>query len=172
MSSRLRRGGALAAAVTLTLVLAVPVLAHEHREILDGRYEITIGFLNEPAFVGEQNGLFLQVVDLTADDGEAAAGEDEAAEEGDHGAGEPVIGLDQTLQAEVIFGDQTMVLELSPMGGELGSYQSVFFPTAVGDYTFRLIGELDGNTIDESFTSAPDGFDSVQAVEALQFPQP
>lgn len=168
MQSLLRRAGAMIATVILLLVMAVPAIAHEHREILGGQYEVTIGFLEEPAFVGEQNGLFLRVVNLAATT-EATA---EPGEEADHEEGQPVVGLDQTLQAEVIFGDQSMPLTLSPIGDELGSYRSVFFPTAVGDYTFHITGEIEGNAVDESFTSAPDGFDSVQAIEELQFPKP
>ena len=65
-----------------------------------------------------------------------------------------------------------MSLVLSPIGDELGSYRSVFFPTAPGDYTFHITGEIEGNPVDESFTSSPEGFDSVQATEELQFPKP
>lgn len=171
MQRLLRHGRALVLALALVALLAAPALAHEHRELLDGQYEITIGFIEEPAFVGEQNGLFLRVVNLAATTDAVSDAESEE-EDADHEAGAPVIGLDQTLRAEVIFGDQSMALPLSPIGGELGSYRSVFFPTAAGDYTFHLTGEIEGNTIDESFTSAPDGFDSVQEVEPLQFPKP
>ena len=81
-----------------------------------------------------------------------------------------MLGLDQTLTAEVVFGDQTMALPLTP-GEEPGSYESVFFPMAEGDYTFRLSGQIEGNPIDESFTSSPEGFDSVQSRESLEFPK-
>lgn len=167
MQPLLRRIGAFAAVLVLALVLAVPALAHEHREILDGQYEVTIGFLEEPAFVGEQNGLFLRVVNMTAAD-------DAAGEEGEeeHAEGQPVVGLDQTLQAEVIFGEQSMPLTLSPIGDDLRSYRAVFFPTTPGDYTFHITGEIEGNAVDESFTSSPEGFDSVQAIEELQLPKP
>ena len=157
MQSFLRNSGTIAVALTLTLLLTSSAMAHEHREILGGQYEITIGFLEEPAFVGEQNGLFLRVVNL----GEVSL----ATAEAEAGAGQPVI-------AEVIFGDQSMPLVLSPIVGELGAYQSVFFPTAPGDYTFHITGEIEANPVDESFTSSPEGFDSVQATEELQFPKP
>lgn len=89
----------------------------------------------------------------------------------DHAPGNGVVGLQETLQAEVIYGDQSMPLPLTP-GTELGVYESVFFPTAVGDYTFHIFGEIEGTAIDETFTSSPEGFDSVQAIEDFQFPKP
>ncbi|MBA2518569.1 MAG: hypothetical protein H0V24_02785 [Chloroflexia bacterium] len=146
----------LSIAAVAALLALVPLItgAHEGREVAEGRYDFTVGFIEEPAFVGEMNGLTLRV---EAIDGDAT---------------EPVIGLDQTLEAEVIFGDQTMALELSPAFQDDGVYESVFFPMAVGDYTFRIFGEIDGTAIDESFTSAPDGFDSVQDRAPLEFPKP
>jgi hypothetical protein len=84
--------------------------------------------------------------------------------------GEPVERLEETLDAEVTFRQQTRTLELSPRFGEPGWYQSVFFPTAAGPYTFRIFGEIDGQAIDEAFTSSPDGFNEVQDATTGQFP--
>jgi hypothetical protein len=153
--------GVLAA---VALVLPLGAAAHEHRDVLNDQYSMTVGFLAEPAFAGEQNGLSLDVEKHVA--GAAAtpaAGEEEA--------GTPVEGLAATLQAEVIYGDQTMALALSPRFGQPGSYQAVFFPMAEGDYTFRIFGQIEGNPVDESFTSSPEGFDSVQSREPLEFPK-
>ena len=68
------------------------------------------------------------------------------------------------------FGSQTRDLEISPRFGEAGAYESVFFPTAAGPYTFRIYGELGGEAIDESFTSSPDGFGEVEELSGGQFP--
>ena len=57
-----------------------------------------------------------------------------------------------------------------PRFGEPGWYQSVFFPTAAGPYTFRIFGEIEGEPFDESFTSGPDTFSEVQDVTGGQFP--
>ena len=65
----------------------------------------------------------------------------------------PVEGLEETLKAEVIFGDQTMELPLTARFNTPGAYESVFFPMKPGDYTFRIYGTIDGTEIDESFTS-------------------
>ncbi len=149
--------------VALFLALLPPgALAHEGRELIGGQYEIEIGFIDEPAYVGEKNGLFFHIVNLAA--GTPAA-------EGAEGVAAPVLGLADTLQAEVSYGDQTMELELRPRFSEPGSYNAFFFPTAEGDYTFRIFGEIDGNPIDESFTSAPEGLASVEPREPLEFPK-
>ena len=74
----------------------------------------------------------------------------------------PVEGLETTLQAEVIYQGQTRALTVSPRFGQPGWYQSVFFPTAAGPYTFHIFGTVEGTPIDESFTSSPDGFSEVE----------
>ena len=145
MFQRLGRAAALAAAVTLIIGTSA-VLAHEEREV--GEYTLEAGFLNEPAYTGEQNGLFLMV--MRAD--------------------EPVEGLEEALEAEVSFGDQTRALEISPISGEPGAYRSVFFPTAAGPYTFRIFGDIGDLAIDEAFTSGPTTFTEVQDVTGGQFP--
>lgn len=144
MFQRMGRAAALGAAVMLILGTGA-VLAHEEREV--GEYTVEVGFLDEPVYAGEQNGLFLMVV----------RGE------------EPVEGLDESLEATVSHGDQSRNLELSP-GGEPGEYESVFFPTAAGPYTFRIFGEIEGQAVDEEFTSGPDTFSEVQDVTGGQFP--
>ncbi len=126
--------------------------AHEGREV--GEYEIVVGFLNEPAIVEEPNGLDLRV------------------SKGHHGEeAQPVEGLADTLQAEVIYGDQTMPLELQPAFGEPGAYRAEFIPTAEGAYTFRIFGTIEGTPIDERFTSGPETFSEVQSRADLSFPK-
>ena len=71
---------------------------------------------------------------------------------------EPVEGLEESLQATVTFGGETRDLEISPRFGEPGAYQSVFFPTAAGPYSFHVTGEVEGQSIDETFTGGPDTF--------------
>lgn len=135
--------------------------AHERRELVGGQYEVEVGFIDEPVYVGEQNGLFLQVVNLAAATPTAEGGAE----------GAPVLGLVDTLQAEVIYGDQTMALELRPEFSQPGVYNGIFFPMAEGDYTFRIFGEIEGNPVDETFTSSPEGFGSVEPREPLEFPK-
>lgn len=150
MRSLFRSGLLLAIVLALGMVYAMTVSAHEHREV--GEYEITIGFLNEPAILEEPNGLDLRV----------------ALGHGD--AGEPVEGLADTLQAEVIYGDESMPLEIRPAFGAPGAYQANFIPTASGAYTFHITGNIEGMEIDESFTSGPDTFSEVASRADMSFP--
>lgn len=137
----------IAPAVALALAsIPTPALGHETREV--GEFEFVVGFLDEPVYVGTESGLDLRV----------ARGE------------EPIEGLEATLQAEVIYGDERRALTISPRFGEPGAYRSVFFPTAAGSYTFHLFGTVDGTEVDESFTSSPEGFSEVEEASSAQFP--
>jgi hypothetical protein len=142
--------------VVVTLAAALLPLvgsAHEQRDVGDGRYSMTVGFINEPAYVGLENGLYLKVVNLTGDRS-------------------PVEGLAGTLAAEVTFGDRTAPLSLAAVPDDPGVYQAWFIPTAAGDYTFRVAGQIEDQAIDETFRSAPDTFDSIQSASVAQFPEP
>lgn len=147
---RLRRFGvgfaATIAASVLTMSTVLPVLAHEERTV--GAYDLEVGLIDEPVYVGDRSGLEIHV---TKDD-------------------KPVEGLDTTLKAQVIFGTQTRDLTLSAREDDPGWYESVFVPTAAGKYTFHLTGTIEGQTIDESFTSSPTGFDEVEEAAVGQFP--
>ena len=144
MTHRFGRAAVLAAAVLA--LSAGAALAHEERAI--GDYSFEVGFIDEPVFTGQKSGLEFFVMN----------GE------------EPVEGLEATLEAEVTFGSQTRDLEISPRFGEPGAYDSVFFPTAAGPYTFRIYGDLEGTAIDESFSSSPEGFGEVEELSGGQFP--
>ena len=149
----------LARTVVLVVLIGilVPVVtpprgasAHETRELEGGRYAVEVGFLYEPAYVGQPNALYLDVVEFAT------------------GGGRPVEGLAATLQGEVQKDGQTMPLTLVPQ--EPGVYHGAFLPTATGDYTFRLFGQIGNQTVDESFRSSPNTFAAVDPADAIQFP--
>ena len=146
MHGRLRPLASACAAITLVTATGVPVLAHEERQI--GDLTLVVGFIDEPVFTGQKSGLEVMITH----------------------AGAPVEGAEATLDAEVTYAGETRALTVSPRFGEPGWYESVFFPTAAGAYTFRLFGEVDGEPIDESFTSSPDGFSEVEEAASGQFP--
>ena len=156
--------GVLAA---VALLLPLGVAAHEHRDVVNDQYSLIVGFLDEPAYVGEKNGLSLEVEKHVAGAMASPTADGEAEEE----AGTPVEGLVGTLQAEVVYGDQTMALTLTPVFDQPGAYQAVFFPIVEGDYTFRIFGQIEGNAIDESFTSSPEGFTSCGIARAARVPE-
>lgn len=145
MFLRIGRAAGLGAALAMIAGTGA-VLGHESRDV--GDLTFVVGFLDEPVFSGQKSGLDLRV------------------SRGDT----PVEGLEETLQAEVIFDGQPRELEISPAFGEPGAYRSVFFPTAAGPYTFHIFGNVEGVAIDEEFTSGPDTFSEVQDVTGGQFP--
>ena len=142
-----RIGGAAVMAVALVALTAGATLAHEVREV--GGHTFVVGFIDEPVFTGQKSGLEFFV---------------------SRGEEEPVEGLEATLEAQVTYGGQTRDLEISPRFGEPGAYESVFFPTAAGPYTFRIFGEVEGEPFDESFTSGPETFSEVEEQSGGQFP--
>ena len=142
-----RIGRAAVLSVALVALTAGGALAHESREV--GEHTFVVGFMDEPVFTGQKSGLEFFV---------------------SHGEEEPVEGLEETLEAQVTFGSETRDLEISPRFGEPGAYESVFFPTAAGPYTFRIFGEVEGEPFDESFTSGPETFGEVEELAGGQFP--
>jgi hypothetical protein len=145
--TRALRALVVVAAVAGASALAAPsVLAHEERDV--GDYSLEVGFIDEPVFVGERSGLELFV----------------------HKGDQPVEGLEQTLKAQAIYGSSSLDLPLSADEDDASHYESVFIPTAAGPYTFHLTGTIEGNAIDESFTSSPSGFDEVHDLASGEFP--
>jgi hypothetical protein len=144
---RYRAGGAIVLGVLLTLAVSGIALAHEVREV--GDYTFVVGFIDEPVFAGQKSGLEFSV----------SAGDEQ-----------PVEGLEETLQAEVTYEGETQALPVSPRFGVPGWYESVFFPTAAGQYTFHIFGEIEGVGVDESFTSGEETFGDVADAASGQFP--
>jgi hypothetical protein len=138
----------LAFAGAAVMVFADPASAHETADVQG--YDFDVGWGQEPAFAGELNSVQLTV---------AASG------------GKPVKDLGDDFRVTVIYGENELELALSPaVYGAPGEFRAWFVPTAPGDYTFRFTGTLGDQTIDESFTSSPTTFDSVQDPVKLQFP--
>ena len=88
------------------------------------------------------------------------------------GLGEPVTGLEDTLQVEVthISSGQSTVMALAPLFEHPGAYTADFIPTQPGGYGFRFFGSIEGQPFDEAFESGANTFDAVQSRAAAQFP--
>jgi hypothetical protein len=127
-------------------------LAHVEIDVGDGQYVMEVGFRDEPAYLGLLNALTLRVERYAT------------------GGTESVNDLAATLSAEVSRDGQAMTLPLVPVGE--GEYEAAFVPTATGDYTFRISGTIGEATVDESVTSGPTTFNSVEPLSAIEFPQP
>ena len=88
------------------------------------------------------------------------------------GRGEPVTGLEATLQVEVthIASGQSTVMALAPLFEHPGAYTADFIPTQPGGYRFRFVGSIEGQPFDEAFESGANTFDAVQSRAVAQFP--
>ncbi len=184
-----------AATVLAATSRPAPVAAHGDIEV--GPYSINLGFINEPAYAGEPNGLDLTVMRHapgaaatddhadagTSEEGAPAADVHDDAASDDHAHAEavpaedaqpagpaPVEGLEETLQAEIIFGAESRILAIEPQWGQPGKYTAAILPTAAGDYTWRVFGTVDGTPVDVKLSSGPDTFGAVETKAAVSFP--
>ncbi|HEX2910167.1 MAG TPA: hypothetical protein VH186_05120 [Chloroflexia bacterium] len=151
----------LSLALVLLSLMNMPLaLAHESRDVAGGKYQLRVGFIEEPTYQGLENGL-----SLTVCKGECTSSKDNS--------GTLTNGLEgafDTLKVEVIFNGKSMPLTLGPVPRNPGRYEARFVPTKAGDYTFHIFGTIEQDKIDEKFTSGPDTFDSVLPLTAAQFP--
>ncbi|GHO75362.1 hypothetical protein KSD_31330 [Ktedonobacter sp. SOSP1-85] len=145
------------AALLMALIPLSSASAHEMRHV--GNYTFIVGFLNEPAYTGSQN-----AISLTVCNGKTC----EIAGGGDDGpVSNPVNDVDKSLKAEVSTGGSApLALSLQPVDGAPGKYTADFIPTQTGDYTFHFTGTLNGQKIDEKFTSGPNTFSEVAQISS------
>ena len=159
--------GALAIAGLLLASLPGSASAHETRDV-EGEFEFVVGFMEEPTYVNHLNGIDLRISYLDGhDDNDDGHNDDQ---EHDHNGDDPVLNAHETLNATIIFGDQTIDVDLRPVWGQDGAYTADVVPTRTGTYSFRFHGEIDGIEIDETFQGGPDTFSEVESTADLQFP--
>ena len=158
--SRFRFAAASATVVSITaaafsLLTASPAFAHEIRQV--GAYQLTVGWLTEPTYVGQTN-----AVELFVHDAKGTALDDL----GPNG-----------LKVQVITGSQTG--DPLAMNGAFdpdtglglhGQYLASIIPTSPGDYTFHFTGDINGQKIDEKFTSSDKTFNTVVDPTGVEFP--
>jgi hypothetical protein len=140
----------------LVAVLAiVPILtsarvrAHEDNRV--GGVQLTVGWLDEPAYSGVPNAVQASVTSVDA--------------------GVPVAGAE--LSVEVILGPadgptrsgRIALLPISP-----GEYRAPLIPTTPGTYTFHITGSAGETEVDLRVTSGAGTFDDVQDAAAIKFP--
>jgi hypothetical protein len=142
---------ALAVLGVMTLILtAPPASAHETRQV--GEYEFVVGWWTEPAFANQPNGP------------EVTINHDE----------DPVVeGVE--LSVDVAFGEETITYEMEPafivgVFGDPGNYNADLVPTRPGTWEFRIYGTVEGEEVDEVFTSGPDTFNDIQDPAETAFP--
>lgn len=120
----------------LTALLALALtgglaLAHQSKEVGEGAYRVIVGYLVNPAYTGQMNGIDLAIRDA---DGEA------------------MLGLERSIIAWVIAPDGTeLQLTLRANAAKEGWYTGNFIPTVAGNYTFRVSGFIGQIEFEEHF---------------------
>jgi hypothetical protein len=139
----------LAAAIGLILLArAIPMDAHDKHPA--GRFHLTIGWQEEPAFTGSKNAVSVAVADAK-------------------GAAVPDLG-DASLSVEIVFGDQRVVLPLRPVWGRPGEFRAWLIPTRSGTYAFHITGRIKDQAVDVRSTCSEKTFDCVADASELHFP--
>lgn len=146
---------AIACAVGAALLLSSVADAHVVKTI--GTYNVALGWVHEPTFVGELNAIQVVLKDAS---------------------GKAVTDLnDGDLKVTVSIGGQTsdplpLLNTFDPDTGlgVPGDYEAAIIPTAPGDYTFHLTGSIHGTAVDETATSSDSTFNSVVDSTGIQFP--
>lgn len=124
-------------------------LAHEQRKV--GLFSLTVGWSDEPPYVGVKNRIELLVRDA---------------------AGRPVRDLGDSLTVEVIFAsERTGPLPLTPAedGASTGAYEAPIIPTRPGRFAFRFSGSIRGHKVDETFALS-ESTDAVLNPSVIEFP--
>lgn len=120
-------------------------LAHEHVTI--GDYEIEYGWLEEPAIVGQQNAIIVNVSNTSS--GEAQPVEDVSS-----------------LTVTVSYGGQSKTLTLQPLGEDTpGQFVAPILPTVPGTYTLIFGGKLGDADVNQEVEP-----EEVEGADILEFP--
>jgi hypothetical protein len=138
----------------LGLLGAQPASAHVEKDV--GAYHFVVGWGTEPAYAGQLNSVQLVLTDRRT--------------------GKPVLDLGSGFRVTVVYGSQKLSLALEPTFdpdtgfGTPGDYRAWLIPTAPGDYTLRFSGKIGMQNVDQSFTSGPTTFATVESPTSVQFP--
>ncbi|MDQ2685404.1 MAG: hypothetical protein M3Y25_06140 [Thermoproteota archaeon] len=146
-------------------LLAAPVLqmsyAHQRAlfEINGKDYLFVVGSANEPLYVDDKTAATLDAYWPNATD---------PINTRVNGT-QPITGLEDMLQVEVIAGDKNMTSNLEPAYGEVGSYESeTFYPTVATTFDYRIYGDINGTAFDVTFSCSPAGEQGVSDNSTVQ----
>ena len=148
-----RLGMIVALTAVIMLIGTQPASAHESREV--DRFTFVVGFAAEPAYAGIPNGVSLSITDTAS--------------------GQPFVDLEDTLDVDIIFGEETLTMTMTPafivgVFGEEGAYTADFVPSRPGQYEFHFHGTVGDVEIDEEFVSGPETFNDVEDISEASFP--
>jgi hypothetical protein len=139
-------GGSVAIGITAVLLSPSGVSAHEH--LVAGDYRLTVGWAEEPAFIGFKNAVSVVITDK---------------------AETPVVDA-TALMVEVSFGEQRVTLPLEAVRQGPGEFRAWLLPTRAGTYAFRIVGTIRGQHVDVVSTCSDKTFHCVSDAAAIQFP--
>jgi len=128
------------------LLVAPPAAAHEH--VMQGEYELTVGWRAEPAIVGSLNGLALGIQDHLW-----------------NGTIVWVVGVENDLAATLTTGPASTMKALTPQDDQPGWYTFDVIPTVAGVYSVRLVGMLNTTAVNVTVD-----LDPVAQASDYQFP--
>ena len=140
-------GGSVAIGIAVVLVGPSGVSAHEH--LVAGDYRLTVGWAEEPAFVGFKNAVSVMITDK---------------------AESPIVDSTAPLMVEVSFGEQRLSLPLEAVRQRPGESRAWLLPTRAGIYAFRIVGTIRNQHVDVVSTCSDKTFHCVTDAAAIQFP--
>ncbi len=141
-SLRIFLGALLVAAAGLALVVSA---AWAHTTVHAGKYDVEVGWVDEPPVVGQRNAIVVNVSNNDSADAQVDV---------------------SRLSLDVTYGAQTKTLTLEPLGENTrNQYIAPILPTVPGLYTIQLRGQLDSTSISQDVQP-----EEVAPAEALAFP--
>src|SRR5690242_7866429 len=121
--------------------------AAAHKTTVFGNYLVTVGWQNEPTYVGLLNS---PIVEVKKGSGDSA---------------KPVINALANMQISIKYGSVTKQLDFVPDDTVDGQYISPFIPTRVGTYSLVMKGTIEDQSIDTEIQ-----LDDVASTDTLNFP--
>lgn len=131
--------------VALLLVFFTFNLVLAHTGVKAGNYELEVGWVDEPAVVGQRNAIVVNLSDSTAAD--------------------KMVDISQLL-VSITYGGQTKTLTLQPLSEDsTNQYIAPIIPTIAGQYTLQLRGKIGDTAV-----NADVAVEEVTPADALSFP--
>jgi hypothetical protein len=149
------RAGVVLALIGASLAFTPAAAAHAHLAV--GDYHLSIGWANEPTYVGVANAVTVAIEDH------------EEQPVTDLAAGDLMVVV-STAEAE------TEPLPLEPGFsieggfGTPGQYEAELMPTTPGEYTYHITGSIHDQAVDLELTSGEETFSTVQGSGEIEFP--
>lgn len=123
----------------------IPTYGHLTKKF--GNVTILVGWVNEPAFVGDLNNVLIEI------------------QKGSGKGISPVLNAFSNLSASVKYGTLTKNLDLLPSDTTDGSYEGMLIPTRVGTYSVVLKGDVQGQKVNGEIQ-----LDAVEGKQGISFP--